>query len=180
MREIAGLRSQSFDWEPAAYLARQDRIFAAAAEAVLRLGKGYLDRWDALVAIETKAASDADGCLYVSATSEDEKPVLLALDARRITRWLFQPRYRVTLYWGVSDQLVAPVIQLCDPAAKAQPTQAPSAAEPLAARLIRQLPGKDVVGCKPGYVATMSIRPDGKFQLKCFRDPLEQSCRAAS
>ncbi len=168
---VPSRKSRSFEMNPQTYLARQDRIFAAAAHAVLGFGKDFLDRWDALVAVETKADQHINGCVYLSGASEDQNSLFFVIEAKRVTRWMFKTRFLVTIHWdcGVPDELMTPVIRLCDPATEVLWTEEKFFSEPIVEWLSEQLPNKQVVGCKPGYFARIQVNGDGTIALAFFK-----------
>jgi hypothetical protein len=157
MESVEGLESSHFELPPDVYLARQDRIFDAAADAVLGLGLDFLKQFDHLVVVETKAASGDDACLLISGSSEAEKPIFVVLNVKRKSAWLFRKSYRVEVYWDLPRGSVAPLLRLCDPATAVNGSEPKPDPEPLVVRFSRLLPDKVVVGCRPGYFAKMDI-----------------------
>jgi hypothetical protein len=168
MGSVAGLEYSNFDLTPEDYLARQDRIFEAAADAVLGLGTEFLNRFDNLVLVETKATPGADACLLISGNSETEKPIFVVLDVKRKSGWFFRKSCSVGVYWGLPRQSVVPLLRLCDPTVAVNGPEPGPDPEPLAVRFSRVLPDKDIVGCKPGYFAKLDI-VGGMIQLGMCR-----------
>jgi hypothetical protein len=157
MESVAGLECGNFELTPEDYVARQDLIFDAAADAVLGLGTEFLNRFDNLLVVETKATPGADACLLISGSSEAEKPIFVVLDVKRKSGWLFRKFYRVGVYWGLPRESAAPLLRLCDAAVAVNGSEPGPDPEPLALRFSRVLPGKDIVGCRPGNFAKMDI-----------------------
>ena len=162
------LKSRTFDLAPECFFARQDRIFDAAAEALLSLGEGVLDRFPQLGAVETKAKGQINGCLLLWGINQDEGCYFVVIQAERITRWLIRTRYKVAVYWAIPDESIAPVLRLCDPATEIA-ASCPARAEPLVVWLSKRLPVKSVIGCNPGCFAQLQVA-DGQFHLAFFHE----------
>jgi hypothetical protein len=169
METMAGLEHSGFELTPDDYLARQDRIFNAAANAVLGLGTGFLNRFDNLVVVETKATAEiTDACLFISGSAEAEKPIFVVLDVKRKSGWLFRKSYRVGVYSGLPRESVAPLLRLCDPKVTVDGLEPEPDREPLVVQFSRALRNKDIVGCQPGYFARMDI-VGGRINLGMYR-----------
>lgn len=162
------LQSQSFKLSSADYLARQDLIFDAAVEAILGLGKEFLCGFLKLGAIETKANGRLDGCLLLWAIDEADNPKFLAIEAKRVSSWFFKSMYQVTVHWAIPNGAIAPVLRLCNHSEKV-PTTGQSRSEPLASWLSNRIPEIEVVGCKPGYYATLESI-DGQLEIALFAE----------
>ncbi len=162
------LQSRTFELAPATYFARQDGIYDAAVEAVLGLGDEFLAGFPQLGAVETKATPRIDGCLLLWGINEADNPYFLVIEAKRVSRWLFRAVYRVTVYWAISNEAIAPVLRLCDPSAEV-PTTGQARNDPLVVWLSKRLPDMEVVGCKPGYFAALDVS-GGQFRLAFFTE----------
>jgi hypothetical protein len=161
------LKSRTFDLAPECFFARQDRIFDAAVEAVLSLGGGVLDQFPQLGAVETKATGQLNGCLLLWGINREENPHFVVIQAERVSRWLIRTRYKVTVHWAIPHDSIAPVLRLCDPAIEIA-ADGPVRTEPLVKWLSQRLPGKDVLGCNPGYFARLQVI-DGQFHTSFVR-----------
>ena len=162
------LQSRAFGLAPATYLSQQDGIFDAAVEAVLRLGEEFIHGFPRLGAIETKATTRIDGCLLLWGIGEADNPHFLVIEAKRVSRWLFKAVYRVTVHWAIPDEAIAPVLRLCDLSTEVPATHK-ARSEPLVVWLSKRLPDKQVVGCNPGYFATLEVA-GGEFGLAFFTE----------
>jgi hypothetical protein len=165
------LRSRTFDFGDRLFFARQDHVFDAAAEAVLGLGNDYLDQFQHILGIETKATRQINGCLLLGGVIS--VPVaytqhFVVVQVERVTRWAFQTRYKVTVHWGISDESIAPVLRMCDPEVEIS-TSGPARSEPLPVWLSKRSQ-KQVVGLtSPDYFVTLQIN-DGEFVVTtCLR-----------
>jgi hypothetical protein len=169
MESVQGLECRRYELTADVYLARQDRIFDASANVVLGLGAGFLDRFDTLVVLETKAALGGDGCLLISASSAAEKPIFIALNVKAEMGSPIGKTYRIDVYWGLPDHSMEPVLRLCDPSDEAVEISGNLApgCEPLVVRFSRSVPNTQVVGCGPDRIATMDI-VDHRIQLGLY------------